>query len=554
MKRIALPLFLVFLSLIGCRRTVETDVLAKVGTKKIRSEDLRRFKTEMPALLRSEKDGIEEARDYLQTMIDMELMLLEAGRQGIDREPGFRRAWEDERRKKLITEYLNRKVLTTITLPPEELQRRFTESKWSRMLRLAHIRVRTDVDAERVRRELEQGRSFEDAAKGWSIDHKTASMGGLLNAFYGRGNLRQAGLTEAIAEELFTLNVGEISRPFQIGDSYEIFRVVEERPAPDWYGGVFARVTISEEVYKKRDEVAARLAVTFDARVDQKGIARLIEKASQSNGDLLQLSESEQRLTLCRFKGGRLTLKDFTDTYQTARFFHPVTFDSSGITEFINRYMVPDALMFRAAVQEGIEREDSVAAWLATKKEAMLLDTLREREVERRIILSDEAIRRYYETHTDRFMQPEEIRVIEILVATEEEARNLMRRIQKGEDMGALAARYSIREHARENNGRFHVHPFERPIFGVLLDEVTQSEVGKLRGPVKVTEGYSVFKVVERVAPQPEPFEQAASRAKYWLKKEEEKRLFEELLHRLRTKYASKVVVFEDRLRTMNAK
>jgi parvulin-like peptidyl-prolyl isomerase len=98
------------------------------------------------------------------------------------------------------------------------------------------------------------------------------------------------------------------------------------------------------------------------------------------------------------------------------------------------------------------------------------------------------------------------------------------------------------------------MHPFEQPIFGALLDEAMEAEVGQLRGPVRVKDGYSVFKVVEKVGQKPEPFEKAVSRARYWLKKEEESRLSEELILKLRKDYASQVVVFEDRLKVMDEK
>ena len=77
--------------------------------------------------------------------------------------------------------------------------------------------------------------------------------------------------------------------------------------------------------------------------------------------------------------------------------------------------------------------------------------------------------------------------------------------------------------------------------------------MGALTGPVQLEEGYTVFKVLEKAGLQPDPFEQASSRARYWLQKEKEEELITALLHSLKEKYASKIVLFEDRLQKMDA-
>ena len=62
----------------GSPSDVADNVAARVGDKEITREDLTLFAAETPALLRSEAAGIDAAKDYLQTLIDMELMLVEA--------------------------------------------------------------------------------------------------------------------------------------------------------------------------------------------------------------------------------------------------------------------------------------------------------------------------------------------------------------------------------------------------------------------------------------------------------------------------------------------
>lgn len=540
--------FLLLLQSTGCSPSTDDHVVARVDTEKIALEDLRRFKADMSALQLSEEGGIEGLLDYLQSMVDMKLMLLEARARGMDQAPEFVRNWSEAREKRLVAEYLQRRLKKKIDLSQEEWAQRFKGSKWSRMLKLAHIRVGIGADARQAVQDLEQGRGFEEVAREWSTDKKTASRGGVLDTFFGRGNLEELGLPVEIADEVFDLQVGAFSRPFEIEGGYEIFKVVDERPAPATYAISFVRTMITTAFHTRRKELLAELAEKFDVRLDEDAIAFLVEKASGDGEGVLQLSEQER--VLCRFNGGQLTLKDFVGAQ--ARASYPVRFDSSGIVEFIDQFLLPGPLLYRAALQEGLEQDSSMAAWLTAKKEALLIEALKVREVDEQIDLSEAAVRRYYETHLDQFSQPEEIQLLEILVKSQEEANNLLQRIRNGEDMESLAVRYSIREGARDNSGRFHIRLYERRRFGALLDEATKAEAGKVNGPVEVEEGYSVFKVLKRVGPKPQAFEKAARKAQYGLKKQEEKRLLDALFLKLREKYASEIVLFEDRLKMMD--
>ncbi len=542
-----------FLWLFGCGVPENDNVVARVDTVAITVEDLLRFNMDMPALLRSAEPGVQMWREYLDSMVDMELMLLEARKQGIDQTPEFVSSWEHERRQKLIGELLRREVKEKSTFSSAELRHRFEQSKWNRMLKLACIQVETAEDARQVVEELEQGKGFGEVAKLRSTDRDTAARGGLLGPLYGRGNVEEQGMPVEVAEEVFALAVGESSQPFEIGDRYEIFQVVAESPPPASYSLIHAQVQITKAAWARRKELMAELAAQFAVELDQEGIAVLLAKAPNSSSDALNLAEPDQGVVLCRFAGGQLTLKNFADTYEKVRRFRSVRFDSSGIAEFIQRDLLPATLLYKAALKQGIDRDSSVAAWLETKKKTMLIETLKEREVDQQIELSDEAVRTYYQSHPHLFKKPKQITIQEILSTTREEAEAVLQRALNGEDMDKLAERYSIRSGVEKTKGLIHMHAYGQTNYGTLYDEAMKAAVGELTGPVQLEEGYTVFKVMEKTGLQPDPFEKAAARARYWLKKEKEEELIAALLHRLKEKYASKIVLFEERLKKMDA-
>lgn len=534
----------------GCEPKVDGDVVARVGGEAIMLADLRQFREESTANYRDPEEGLEAWRFYLQTMIDMKLMLYEARERRLDQTAEFVRQWERERRKKLVDEYAVRTILADVDLAVEGMRQDFATSKWNRMVRLAHIRTASAAEAQKAMRDLEQGRDFAEVARARSIA-PTAAHGGVLDAWYGRGNLEEMGLPLAVGEQVFDLQVGGLSQPALVGEHYEIFKVLSQGPAPTHYRASFLREHYWKEFRARWDGLIAQLKDRLNAQLDGEAIRLLVDRMADSDGQGMLLGPEEQDVILCRFEGGQVTLLDFAETYNAYWFIRSVSFDSSGIAEFIHRDLLPRTLVYQAALQEGLDRDSTIAAWLQDKKKSLLLEALRREDVVQRAEVDSAMARQYYDDHPQMFMELEEIRVAEVLVATRAEAESLLRRLRAGEPLATLAGRHTL----RTDGGQYHIHnhPSERRVFGALYDSVVAAPVGVLTGPVALDEGYSIFEVQERIPPRPTPFAEAASRARWWVQKQQEKSLFAALFTRLRAQYADRVVVFEEQLGKLDA-
>lgn len=524
------------------------EVLATIGNEEITLTQLLEFVERTPERLRSEKPGAEAMRDHLQSLIDMQLMELEARDQDLHEDPGFQKEFEKLRRKRLIAELVRRRLEDQEQLGLEELRRRYGESKWSRQLQLAHIELASEAEAEKALAQIRGGRSFEEVALEMSLDEATSGKGGVIERFLGREHIEDIGLPLKVAEELFDLPVGEVSEIFKLGDGYEIFKIVQETAAPKWYSDVFARKEKQEQSRRLKNQLVRDLAEKYHFRLDSEGLAFLLEKAAHPDANFLRIPENERDVVLCRFDGGQLTLQDFSDVYRQVWFYREVSFDSTGIAEFVDEHMLEEAILFHEAEMRRLGEDKEVVSWLAEKEESMLVHALKETEVNARVDTSEAEIRRYFESHTGRFMLPEEACVIEVLVETEQEASEILERARRGESLKELAAAHSIRQGLEKHGGKFCLHPYEHIFYGPMLEIAMRADYGELHGPVKVRHGYAVFTVTERLEARPETFEEARTKAGWWLRKSQEKRLFEELMDRLRSKYKSRVVVYEDRL------
>jgi peptidyl-prolyl cis-trans isomerase C len=312
----------------GCGPKLDGDVVAKVGDEEIKLAALRQFREESTANYRDPEER-QAWRFYLQTMIDMKLMLIEARERRLDQTVEFVRQWERERRKKLVDEYAVRTILADVDLAVEGMRQGFATSKWNRMLRLAHIRTASAAEAQKAMRDLEQGRDFAAVARERSIA-PTAAHGGVLDAWYGRGNLEEVGLPIEVGEQVFDLQVGDLSQPLLVGEHYEIFKVLSQGPAPEHYRAAFLREQYWKEFRVRWQELTAQLKDRLNAQLDGEAIRLLVDRMAESDSRGMLLGPEEQEVILCRFKGGQVTLRDFAETYNAYWFIRSVSFDSRG--------------------------------------------------------------------------------------------------------------------------------------------------------------------------------------------------------------------------------
>ncbi|HIE04288.1 MAG TPA: hypothetical protein EYP61_05965, partial [Candidatus Latescibacteria bacterium] len=510
--RRALGLALALALCAGCGRNPRKAVVADVGDYKITVGELIEFQKKLPQSLRSKKQGIEAQEDYLQSLIDKYIMLMEAEARGLGEDSLFLERFNKEVKRKLRSELIKREVWPKVRVSEEEMRRYYEEHKLGRALRVRHIRVATEEEAEKVVGESKKGRPFEELVRKYSIDSTTVDKGGDLERYFRRDEAAYP-----IGDAIWDLKPGEISEPIRVGNFYEIVQILDEKPVPfeDWKPEL-RRALWKYKFRVELDAFVENLRKELHVKLHEENMDLLLAKERESGGRPSVVSEDEKKLPLYTFDGGQITIGDYLKAFRGSRR-RPM--DRKGLLNYVN-YLLPDELLVAFAYKKGIDRIPEVVAWIKKKREELLVEILRRKEVGEKVEVSDQEVREEYERHKmDTYYLPEERDFIEILVPTKEQAEELLRRIMAGEDMEELAARYTTRKGLKKLKGKFHMHPFEKPIYGNYYDVVMNAPLGKLIGPVKVEKGYepsdtgyAVFKVTGVLPKRPEPFERAKHR------------------------------------------
>ncbi|MEJ2200302.1 MAG: EscE/YscE/SsaE family type III secretion system needle protein co-chaperone [Desulfuromonadaceae bacterium] len=184
---------------------------------------------------------------------------------------------------------------------------------------------------------------------------------------------------------------------------------------------------------------------------------------------------------------------------------------------------------FRALLTE---RGLSEAQWRQDLEESLLTEKLVRQTAYALVMVSDEEIADYYRKHQDEFNRPEQVRARQILVADENEGRQLLEKLRQGAEFAALAKQHSLSPDAEEGGD---LGFFARGEMPTEFDEVVFSlSGGRLSDLVKSEYGYHIFQVVERRQAVKLSLEMARNQIRDTLREQKEAQAYQEWLRSLR--------------------
>ena len=113
------------------------------------------------------------------------------------------------------------------------------------------------------------------------------------------------------------------------------------------------------------------------------------------------------------------------------------------------------------------------------------------------VALTDEEVAAYFEENKALYSTPEQAEVSQILVATVEEANDVLEKLKAGEDFATLAEQFSIDAESADDGGAMGMIPT-----GMMSPEfdnaVFNANIGELVGPIETEEGFHIVKVIDK--------------------------------------------------------
>jgi peptidyl-prolyl cis-trans isomerase C len=172
--------------------------------------------------------------------------------------------------------------------------------------------------------------------------------------------------------------------------------------------------------------------------------------------------------------------------------------------------------------------------WKSDIWEDMMIERLIARVVNRHISVSPAEMRRYYQTHTEEFEKPEQVRVRQIVVATEEEAKKVMELLQApGANFEALAREKSTAPEAEKGGDLGYFAMGDMPaefnvVFGMPVHGISDI--------IKSPYGFHIFKLEDKRKAGRISFEKASKEIIEKLRREKEDLRYKQWLKELRSR------------------
>ena len=200
---------------------------------------------------------------------------------------------------------------------------------------------------------------------------------------------------------------------------------------------------------------------------------------------------------------------------------------------------VVEMLCYEEGVRKGIDRDKEVKEVINEAKKKIVMAKLIKNEVEDKIVITEDEMKKFYDEHKDEFKTPEMWRASHILVADEKEAREILDGLAKGARFEDLAKVHSIDATASRGGdvGFFRAGQLVPDFENACL----KLNVGQTSDIVRTQFGYHIIKLTDKKKPGIKTYQEAKSAIEAELKKKKRNELFNTLVLNLKHKYGVEV-------------
>ena len=197
-------------------------------------------------------------------------------------------------------------------------------------------------------------------------------------------------------------------------------------------------------------------------------------------------------------------------------------------------YIVNVYLMSAEAQKEGLDKAPAFQKLADFSRKELLARMYMEKASRNMPNPTDQEVKTFYDQNAPMFETSESVHVRHILVKTEDQAKDVLKRLKKGEKFGDIAAAVSICP-SKERGGDLGWQAK-----GMLSKEVEDAafsvQKGQVTGPVKTKWGYHVILIEDQKPASKMPFDEAKEYIVEQLAMQKQQEFFEKLAENLRQK------------------
>ena len=494
---------------------VDMEVLAKAGSDEItKQEFLARY--ELTPQIDAGVKGMEEAlkKEVLYSIIAEKLWALEANESGLGNSDFIKYTYKVIEEMYVRDALYHEEILSKVKLTDEYLAEAFRRN--SKILQVNYLFSPTKDEIEILYNKLSEGTPFDSLL---AIRPENRLQKEPYYVSYGQ-------MDKQVEDILYSMGIGQYTKPVKAPNGWYIFKLMkigenlllndEQAEAEQKKVLKIAKKTIIDSIYKQFytdffADVNAETNGAIFSLLSEEVIKSLADRKQNENipdgkeiflkpDDLYRIEsvigEKTLNASFIKLDDKPATLKEFIQ-YFAFESFSVDTIDSKMIRGKLNnkvKKFIEHKLLSREGYRRGLQNSAEIQMQMNMWRSYYLSDALRNELLEN-IKITDDQLLDYYKRKNDS-LAVTEVKIIEILTDNLDTMYTVLEKFNEGTDLRELAIKYSIREEVKSNNGELGFFPVTD--YGEIGRIAGGMEIGDFYGPLKVPEGYSLFKLIDK--------------------------------------------------------
>ncbi|UCH82045.1 MAG: peptidyl-prolyl cis-trans isomerase [Nitrospiraceae bacterium] len=418
--------FICIVSLAGCATVSQKkDIAALVDNDPVTIGDI-----EYSLQIAHRREGLSQTKsinipEFVQKVIDERLLVHEAKRMNLDRDPGLIKKVDAYILRESVTRLYSDEVLTKVKVSEDEIKEYY--GKEYKTYTLSYIETDSPEDAEALLHTLNAETDFSELARKFaSREFRKVTV----EAIHTRKDLNKE-----LKEVIDNLSPGETSNVVEAGGRHYIVRLISRHSAPDNEFDL-KKESIHETLRKTKvdqrsDEYLDHLEKKMSPEVNQELLSSIPVDPDQSE----RAAWLQDNRILVSLRESTLTVGEFVTMLRPGK---EVSKD-----RIIRRWIEPKAVDYEA-LDRRYDMNSDLKDMVLRYKNKMLMNLFIKKELTSGVRISDQEMLDYYNDNRDEYHTPVRYKLQQITTNTMTEAEDIKRELENNADFTWLARNRSV--------------------------------------------------------------------------------------------------------------
>jgi parvulin-like peptidyl-prolyl isomerase len=358
---------------------------------------------------------------FIQKQINDRLIVHEAYRMGLDKEPGIRNAVRSYITRESVVKLHREDILQKISITDQDIKQYYKENY--KQFFLGVIEFRSEEEALDVLERVKENNNFMKLADEYPSRFQKNDSGEVV--------LTKSSMSSKIVDIISDMKTGQTSGVFSINNSYYIIKLIRIKDPSDESFPKF-RNSIVKTLMKERENELSQAYFEYLRKKIPNNINREILSflLSEENADKLDELVHDKR-TLAEAADSILTVGQFLITVKKTRGMKP---SEQMIDNWINTKLVD-----HEALSRHYEKSPDLMSSINNYRHSLLKKYFINRVINPMMIISDDELKDYYQKNLKDYLNPARYKIQQITVKNMDDASYVIDALRDGASFSWLA-------------------------------------------------------------------------------------------------------------------